>query len=275
METQPTNNMAAGISPTNREVMESYMALLEIERPAVASHCRRVARWAKELGVLSALSDHDLEELEIAAMLHDIGFMSPITGPLNIYLADRTNDEKVKRHPLLGFSLLSKIKSFERIATGILHHHEKFDGSGFPKQLRGPAIPLYSRIIAVADFFDLESHPSGTQTADLETVRKRISQQRMRSLDPDLANRLLFIVTTTDDLHRQDGKTAEIPFSALKPGMVLAQDLRSIDGTFLLKAGIRLTEPILNKAFSSSSLEWLLTTAYVDPSSMRDEPGMV
>ncbi len=276
MSEQETNPAPATETPPSalqKAVAIGFTTLLEIEKAPVIAHCRRVARWARELGALNMLSDADLDELEAAALLHDIGLLSSSITPLNLQSADKTVDEKTKRHPLLGFSVLSPIPGFERIATAILHHHERFDGSGYPKKLRGEEIPLFSRLIAVADLFDLESHPTGYTAPDIENVRKRILQERGRALDPDMANRFLFIVTTSDDLHRQDKKTVELPFSALKPGMVLARDLKSIDGKFLLRAGVSLTEAVLNKAFATANLEWLLTTAHVDSNSIRAEGG--
>lgn len=255
-------------TPLPKQIAGAFLTLLDLERGSISSHCKRVARWARELGMLHALTDHELDELETAALLHDIGFLSAAIAPLSAPINDRTPDEKVKRHPLIGFSILSQINGFEQIAVAVLHHHERYDGSGFPHKLRGERIPLYARIIAVADLFDLETHPAAASSVDLDAIRRKISMERGRGLDPEITNRFLFIVTTSDDLHHQDSKTMEIPFSALKPGMVLARDLRSLDGTLLLKAGIMLTEPILKKAFTSNSIEWLLTTAHVDASSL-------
>ena len=254
-------------------VATAFLAFLEIDRPVLTAHCKRVARWARELGVLSALSDAELDDLETAALLHDIGFLSSSVNQLRQGINDRSADDKVKRHPLIGYSILTSIKGFDRIATAILHHHERYDGTGFPQKLRGESIPLFSRIIAVADLFDLESHPGNIVAPDLDKIRKLISHERTRSLDPDQANRFLFILNTSDDLHRHDKNTVELPFSALKPGMVLSKDLKAIDGTYLLRAGLVLTEEILNRAFSSSNLEWLLTTAYVEPSSVPQNQG--
>ncbi|HBA82657.1 MAG TPA: hypothetical protein DCZ95_01060 [Verrucomicrobia bacterium] len=257
----------------HKKIAGAFISLLEIDRPPIIAHCRRVARWARELGALSALSDQDLDELETSALLHDVGFMGASMSLLNTLSLDRSTDEKAKRHPLVGFAVLSQIPGFERVAESVLHHHERFDGQGYPKRLRGENIPLFSRIISVADLFDLETHPTGAMMPDLDNVRKKILQERNRSIDPELANRFLFIVTTTDDLHRQDKNTVELPLSALKAGMVLARDLKSIDGTFLLRSGAVLTDAVLNKAFSSPSLEWLLTTAHVDAISIRSEGG--
>lgn len=250
-------------------VATAFLAFLEIDRPVLTAHCKRVARWARELGVLSALSDAELDDLETAALLHDIGFLSTSVNQLRQGLNDKSTDDKVKRHPLIGYSILTSIKGFDRIAMAILHHHERFDGTGFPQKLRGENIPLFSRIIAVADMFDLESHPGNLTVPDMDKIRKVISQERARTLDPDQANRFLFILNTSDDLHRHDKNTVELPFSALKPGMVLSRDLKAIDGAYLLRAGLVLTEEILNRAFSSSNIEWLLTTAYVDASSIQ------
>lgn len=254
---------------TRQAVSAALFSLMEIQRPAVADHCKRVARWTRELGILSALSDAELDELECAALLHDIGFMASSLTLLYQAVNNRFTDENAKAHPVLGYTILSKLPGFQNIAQAVLSHHERFDGQGFPEKKRSETIPLYARIIAVADMFDLESRCSSLGAVSVEAVRRKMSGAAGKALDPELANRLLFIVTTNEELNRFDRHTAEVPFSALRPGMVLARDLCAIDGAILLKEGTELTQRMLDRAFASSNLDWLLTTAHVTTASMK------
>lgn len=112
-------------------------------------HCKKVSKL-----VARFLPDHD--NLVLAGLLHDIGkFEIPMTvlnkaGPL-------TPEELnlIKKHPLYGVQIVQGMGYCEEIATGVLHHHERWDGNGYPGGLKGTAIPLFSRIIAVADAFDV------------------------------------------------------------------------------------------------------------------------
>lgn len=257
--------------PLSMQVAQALVMLMEFERPPLAAHCKRVATRAQELGVLSGLLDEELADLHSAALLHDIGFLSTSINLLRLAPMDKTMEEKVAKHTLLGYSIVSKIKGLEKVAEAILHHHERFDGTGFPKKLRGDKIPLFARIIAIADMFDLETHPGTNVAGGIERARKQLTTERGRALDAELTNRFLFILQTDDGLRTQDARMVELPVMMLKPGMVLARDLTAIDGSILLRSGVQMTPSVLNKVMTSPNLEWLLTTAYINPASVKEE----
>lgn len=118
-------------------------------------HADRVARLSVEIGKALNLSDDELEQLEYAGILHDIGKIGVRDEILNKpgrYTPDEY--EEMKRHPVIGARIVSGIESLDVVSLWIRHHHERFDGTGYPDGLRGEAIPLGSRILAVADAFD-------------------------------------------------------------------------------------------------------------------------
>lgn len=251
-------------------VADALLAVLALEHLAIAEHGLRVAAWARKLGELCALSDLEMAELECAAMLHDIALKTLPGKFTKGFIDDRVVDERTLQHLNLGHGILARMPDFVRIAHAVRCHHERFDGQGVPDKLKGEAIPLAARIIAVADHFDLEFHGRYTdKSSELEKARKYLSEQKGKVLDPELTNRFLFIISTDEELNQHDASIVELPFSGLRSGMVLARDLRAIDGAVLLRAGTTLTQTVLDRAFTSSNLDWLLTTAYVQATSIR------
>jgi HD-GYP domain-containing protein (c-di-GMP phosphodiesterase class II) len=108
-------------------------------------------RVGQELGLEEAV----LQDLEVAALLHDIGKVGVPDGILN--KPGRLTEEEygiVKRHPEYGWTVLRNLPGFERTSLLVLHHHENFDGTGYPAKLRGSEIPIGARIVSVIDAFD-------------------------------------------------------------------------------------------------------------------------
>ncbi len=262
------------VSTAHKNIAASLLTLIDMINPQLSAHSRRVARWARELGALCALREAELDELEIAAVLHDLGLLSQPLRSLRRNVDPRTLEEKMVRHPAVGYSLLQRIEGFSRIADAVLHHHEHFDGSGYPHKMWGEHIPLYSRIIAVADYYELELRSRGSAImADPEEAKRMLLRERGKALDPELINKFLYVLASGDAAHRGDEREVEIPPGALKPGMVLSRDLRSLDKVLLLKAGTILTDEIIDRLFASDKSDWLVGMVHVDPGSIRDEEG--
>lgn len=119
------------------------------------NHSERVARYALRLGHCMGASDDELRQLRYGALLHDCGKNGVSDAILNKPGA-LTEDEfaEVKKHPLHGAALLSAVPFLHEAVPTVRHHHERFDGCGYPDRLRGEQIPLTARIVCVADAFD-------------------------------------------------------------------------------------------------------------------------
>jgi putative nucleotidyltransferase with HDIG domain len=136
-------------------VLSSLAQAMEKRDMGTYGHCRRVSYCSRLIAATLDLNEKDREELKVAAMLHDIGkigisdFVLGKKGPLS-------EEEKtvIRNHPVKGIEILKPLKHFESILPVILHHHENYDGSGYPSGLSGENIPLLARIIAVADTYD-------------------------------------------------------------------------------------------------------------------------
>lgn len=137
------------------ETVFSMIRMVESRDSYTAGHSERVARYSRAIGEKMGLPPEVLDRLWKTGLLHDIG---KVETPDTILLKpDRlTNYERsiIEKHPLTGYNILSEISIYRDLAKIILHHHEWFNGKGYPYGLSGVEIPLESRILAVADTFD-------------------------------------------------------------------------------------------------------------------------
>lgn len=137
------------------DTIRSLAAALEARDPYTFGHAERVARMAVEVGRQLRLPQSDLESLEVAALLHDVGKIGIADGILRKTERYTARDfREMMKHPIIGARIVANVKSLDRLASWVRHHHERLDGLGYPDGLRGEEIPLGARIISVVDAFD-------------------------------------------------------------------------------------------------------------------------
>lgn len=126
-----------------------------VDNHSCLRHGQRVALICKHIGVELGFDEKQLQDIELCALLHDIGKTQIDQDILNKKgkLTDKEYAE-IKKHPEYSCKIVKNCGFFDGLAGCVLHHHEDFDGSGYPDGLQGEDIPLYSRIIRVADVFD-------------------------------------------------------------------------------------------------------------------------
>lgn len=145
-----------------------------------AGHAEKVARNVNQLGREMGLDEDHLRQLHFAALLHDIGM-------LRVDRAGHSDPKQFMKHTRLGHRMMSRIRLWESAAPSILHHHEWYDGSGYPDGLSRDAIPLEARIIAVADAFDAMIRPSGKgRGLSLESALAEIRNGAGTQFDPNV-----------------------------------------------------------------------------------------
>jgi GAF domain-containing protein len=165
-------------------VTELLVTALDASLDMQRGHARRVAYLSGAVGRALGLSEAELERLHFAALLHDIGMLRIDPGS-----ASRT---VYKQHPLLGYRMLKPIRLWERLAPLVLHHHEWFDGRGYPEGLAGEAIPLESRIIGVAEAFDsMTSARSYRQPVPVAEALAEVRKGAGTQFDPTVARAFL------------------------------------------------------------------------------------
>jgi len=115
----------------------------------------RVDRYSQIIAGSLGLGERERADLRAAAILHDIGKIG-ISDLILAKAGPLTDEERtvIKDHPRLGYEILKPLPQYEAILPAILHHHERYDGSGYPAGIAGEGIPLFARIIAVADTYD-------------------------------------------------------------------------------------------------------------------------
>jgi HD-GYP domain-containing protein (c-di-GMP phosphodiesterase class II) len=134
---------------------EALAELIEQRDPYTGGHTRRVMNYSIAIGKEMGLSEEDMENLKLAAILHDIGKIGVRDSILLKKGAlDKDETMKMSRHSEYASKSLGHIKKLRKVVPGVRGHHEKYDGSGYPDKLKGTEIPCIARIIAVADAFD-------------------------------------------------------------------------------------------------------------------------
>ena len=146
--------------PDSKELVGFFLKLLELKNKDLFLHSQQVANYAVSTAVNMGLPLAEVACIKTAALLHDIGQLAVPNTVLAKYPYFNVRERAAyKRHCLEGSSMLENIPAFSHIMKIILHHHENWDGSGYPKRLKGVNIPIGSRIIAVCNFYDRKCNP--------------------------------------------------------------------------------------------------------------------
>ena len=159
-------------------------------------HSNRVSEFAVLIGKKVGLSDEDLNLLRLGGLFHDVGKFGIPTSILN-KTTKLTDDEfkKIKTHTLIGTEILSSSAMFKNILPIVEHHHEKYDGNGYPSNLKGEEIPYLARIITIADCFDaMTSKRTYNMPISIEEAKNEIRRKSGSQFDPNLANAFLDVL---------------------------------------------------------------------------------
>lgn len=158
-------------------------------------HSERVAWLGTQLAEAIGLDAEEVERIRISGLVHDVGKIGVPEAVL--CKTGRLTDEEfdqIKKHPRIGFNILKGIPKMADVLDGVLYHHERWDGRGYPDNLAGEAIPLYGRILAVADTFDaMSSTRSYRQAMPREKVLEEIVNCSGTQFDPELTGPFLSI----------------------------------------------------------------------------------
>lgn len=173
-------------SALRNSVICAFNQLLDLKDLNTGVHSTRLAEWGMRVGQEVGLDETALQDLEVAALLHDIGKVGIPDAILR--KPGRLDAEEyalMKKHPEYGWAVLRMLPGFERAALDILHHHESFDGKGYPAGLKDTEIPVVSRIVCVIDAFDamVSSRPYRKGLPFEEAVR-RLTEASGTQFDP-------------------------------------------------------------------------------------------
>jgi len=163
--------------------------VIEGKDPFTQGHCDRVADYAVRLGVRVGCTEEELSALRIGGVLHDIG---KVVIPESVLLKKgQLSDaewELVRQHPIVGEQLCAPLTSLRPVLPIIRHHHERFDGSGYPDGLKGPRIPLVARVFQIGDIYDALTTQRPYKGALSRSQAMEIMQEHVNQgwIDPSL-----------------------------------------------------------------------------------------
>ena len=187
-----TANLA--LQRTNEELLQLMIKSIEARDLYTSGHSRRVQRYSMVIARGLGLSEREIEGIGKAALLHDVGKIYEKYGPI-LRKADKLTAEEwstMQEHPIDGANLVATMSGLKEIIPAIRHHHENWDGTGYPDGLSGEEIPLAARIISFADTIDaMTSERPYRQPLTEAQVRSEIIRCRGRQFDPTMADRLI------------------------------------------------------------------------------------
>ena len=191
------------LSDTYEKLEQAYLDSIQTLRytveakdPYTRGHSDRVSLYSVLIGKYLGLSEKDLKTLEIGGLFHDIGKIG-VPDAILRKETKLTDDEysEIKNHPAIGAHILSSAEIFKDIIPIVKHHHEKYDGNGYPGRLKGEEIPYLARIAAIADTFDaMTSKRTYRDALPLETVIAEFERCRGTQFDPKLDDVFLDIL---------------------------------------------------------------------------------
>jgi len=229
----------------------------------LAGHGRRVAEMSRSLAQRMGLSDTEAQSIMLAGLLHDIGKLGlpdELLGkPFNTLSQEQR--AQVMKHPQVGQNILMAIDKFKDVAILVKHHHECFDGSGFPERLAGISIPQGARILALVNDYDaLQMGTLVQRPLRQEEALAFLIDNRGKRYDPAAVDAFVKLISET-----QKGGPSEVPLRSmhLKPGMVLSRDLAHRDGYLLLAKGSPLTSDIIGQLVKLEQAEQQNLTLYI------------
>lgn len=184
----------------------ALVSTLDAKDRYTCGHSTRVSELSEALARDLGMSDADCEIIKKSALLHDIGKIgiddSVLRKPGHLTPAEF---DMIKQHPVIGYEILKVIRPFKPLLPGVLHHHESWDGKGYPHGLAGEAIPRIAQIIAVADSFDaMTSDRPYRDGMPLERVRKIFQDGTGVQWAPDVASLLVSQIDTMFEMVRRD-----------------------------------------------------------------------
>lgn len=182
------------LEQVNRELLELMVKAIEARDPYTSGHSRRVAHYSKLIARAIGLGSHDVERIGIAALLHDVGKIHEVYAPI-LRKPDRLTPDEwavMQTHPIKSAELVATVSHLKDIVAPVRHHHENWDGTGYPDGLAGEEIPLAARVVLFADTIDAMTTDRPYRKALSEAqVRAELAKCRGKQFDPAICDKLL------------------------------------------------------------------------------------
>ena len=182
------------LGQVSEDLLLFMVKAIESRDPYTSGHSRRVAQYSRIIARAIGLSAKQVERVATAALLHDVGKMDEIYAPI-LQKPDKLTQEEwaiMQTHPIKSAELVATVSHLRELVAPVRHHHENWDGSGYPDGLAGEAIPLESRIIMFADTIDaMTSDRPYRRALGEQAVREELAKCKGRQFDPVICDQLL------------------------------------------------------------------------------------
>jgi HD-GYP domain-containing protein (c-di-GMP phosphodiesterase class II) len=182
------------LTKVTEELLDLMVAAIEARDPYTSGHSQRVSRASKIIARTMGLRPAEIERVGVAALLHDVGKIDEAFAPILAKEGRLTPEEWdiMKRHPLRSAELVGLLSSLKDVVPAVRHHHENWDGTGYPDGIKGETIPLASRIIMFADTLDAMTTDRPYRKAlSVEEAKAEFVRFRGRQFDPSICDRIL------------------------------------------------------------------------------------
>lgn len=182
------------LTSVTEELLDLMVAAIEARDPYTSGHSKRVARASKIIARSLGLKPEQVERVEVAALLHDVGKIDEQFARILAKEGRLSPDEweTMKRHPVRSAELVGMLTSLKDIVPAVRHHHENWDGTGYPQNLKGEEIPLGSRIIMFADTLDaITTDRPYRKALSIEDARSEFIKFRGKQFDPWICDRVV------------------------------------------------------------------------------------
>lgn len=211
------------LAQANQDLLQVMVAAIEMRDPYTSGHSQRVAQYSRIIARAIGLSPREVNRVGVAALLHDVGKIDQRFAEILQKPGRLTDEERlvIEEHPVRSAELVAMVSGLQDLVKPVRHHHERWDGGGYPDGLAGEDIPLTARIIVFADTIDAMTSDRPYRPAlGPADVRRELVKHRGKQFDPYICDRLL-----ASDLYEQI--FAPVPAAAprapaLRPEPVIA-----------------------------------------------------
>jgi len=176
--------------------MNTFISFIDAKDPYTRGHSRRVAMYAAEIAKRMHLTESEIQNVYYAGLLHDAGKISVPDAILN-KPGKLTNEERqlVQNHTVAGGNMLKQLSSLKGVRETALYHHERYDGKGYPEGLKGNEIPLYARIVGVADSYDaMSSNRVYRRHLSKDEIIEEMQKGSGSQFDPDIVTYMVDMI---------------------------------------------------------------------------------